>query len=54
MFFLRTVGFFAVGAADRMEEAMEIINIAIRDIHPYPNNPRKNSDAVDAVAESIR
>lgn len=33
---------------------MEIINIAIRDIHPYPNNPRKNSDAVDAVAESIR
>lgn len=33
---------------------MEIINIAIRDIHPYPNNLRKNSDAVDAVAESIR
>ena len=24
------------------------------DIHPYPNNPRKNDNAVDAVAESIR
>lgn len=23
------------------------------DIHPYPNNPRWNDDAVDAVAESI-
>ena len=55
VFFLRTVGFFrGGGAADRMEENMEIINVAIRDIHPYPNNPRKNSDAVDTVAESIR
>ena len=24
------------------------------DIHPYPNNPRKNDGAIDAVAESIR
>lgn len=27
---------------------------SLSDIHPYPNNPRKNDNAVDAVAESIR
>jgi len=26
----------------------------IADVHPYPNNPRINDDAVDAVATSIR
>ena len=26
----------------------------IADVHPYPNNPRSNDDAVDAVANSIR
>lgn len=26
----------------------------IEDIRPYPNNPRRNDGAVDAVAESIR
>lgn len=32
----------------------EILHVKIRDIHPYPGNPRKNDDAVDAVAASIR
>lgn len=29
-------------------------SVPIGDIVPYPNNPRKNDNAVDAVAESIR
>lgn len=29
-------------------------NLKLADIHPYENNPRKNDDAVNAVAESIR
>ena len=29
-------------------------SIALKDLHPYPNNPRKNDGAVDAVAASIR
>lgn len=33
---------------------MQIINIDIDKIIPYENNPRRNDDAVDAVAESIR
>lgn len=33
---------------------MELKTVKLADIHPYPNNPRKNSSAVDAVAESIR
>ena len=33
---------------------MQLIIKKLKDIHPYPNNPRKNDDAVDAVAESIR
>lgn len=32
----------------------EILHVKIGDIHPYPGNPRKNDDAVDAVAASIR
>ena len=28
--------------------------MSMEDIRPYPNNPRKNDGAVDAVAESIR
>ena len=33
---------------------MTIKDIEIGKIKPYENNPRKNDDAVDAVAESIR
>ena len=33
---------------------MQIISKNITDIHPYANNPRKNDQAVDAVANSIR
>lgn len=33
---------------------MQIKQLKMQDIHPYPNNPRKNDQAVDAVAESIR
>lgn len=32
---------------------MDIINIALKDLKPYENNPRKNDDAVKYVAESI-
>ena len=33
---------------------MQIITKKLLDIHPYANNPRKNDQAVDAVASSIR
>jgi len=33
---------------------MDIINIAMKDLKPYENNPRKNDDAVKYVAESIK
>lgn len=33
---------------------MKIIKMPIGDIKPYPNNPRKNDDAVAAVVESIK
>ena len=33
---------------------MEIIEMRIGDLIPYENNPRKNDDAVSAVAASIR
>lgn len=33
---------------------MEIINIKITDIKPYDKNPRKNDNAVDMVANSIK
>ena len=33
---------------------MELIKRKLSEIHPYPNNPRRNDQAVDAVAESIR
>ena len=33
---------------------MEIIKMPIGDIKPYPNNPRRNDDAVAAVMESIK
>lgn len=33
---------------------MELKKVKIADIIPYENNPRKNDEAVDAVAESIR
>lgn len=33
---------------------MEIVTRNLKDIRPYENNPRKNDNAVDAVAESIK
>ena len=33
---------------------MNIQNIALTDLHPYAKNPRKNDEAVNAVAASIR
>ena len=33
---------------------MQIITKKLSEIHPYANNPRKNDQAVDAVASSIR
>lgn len=33
---------------------MDIVIKKIKDIHPYEKNPRRNDDAVDYVAESIR
>lgn len=33
---------------------MELITVNLSEIHPYPNNPRKNDGAVEAVKESIR
>ncbi len=40
---------------DRKEGAqMEIIQKMIDDLIPYDNNPRKNDEAVEKVAESIR
>lgn len=33
---------------------MELVELALADIVPYENNPRRNDGAVDAVAESIR
>lgn len=33
---------------------MEIIKLKIDVVKPYENNPRKNDNAVSAVAESIK
>lgn len=33
---------------------MKLQLLKLNDIKPYPNNPRKNDDAVLAVMESIR
>lgn len=33
---------------------MMLETMKLSDIHPYENNPRKNDDAVNAVAESIK
>ena len=33
---------------------MQLVTRKLKDIHLYPNNPRKNAGAVEAVAESIR
>lgn len=35
-------------------EIMEIKIVSINKIKPYEKNPRKNDDAVDAVANSIK
>lgn len=33
---------------------MNILTLPLSDVHPYEKNPRKNDNAVDAVAASIR
>jgi len=33
---------------------MQLKTVRLSDIKPYPNNPRKNDEAVEAVAESVR
>ena len=33
---------------------MQIVTRKLSEIYPYENNPRKNAQAVEAVAESIR
>ena len=33
---------------------MKLMRLKLDQIHPYENNPRKNDEAVNAVAESIR
>jgi hypothetical protein len=33
---------------------MKIVNVPIGDVKPYPNNPRKNDEAVDGVMNSIK
>lgn len=33
---------------------MKLVKLKLEDITPYENNPRKNDDAVNAVAESIK
>lgn len=38
----------------RKGETMEIKMLGLNEITPYENNPRKNADAVDKVASSIR
>lgn len=37
-----------------MKEVLKVIDVQLEDIKPYPNNPRRNDAAVDAVAESIK
>ena len=33
---------------------MKLIELSIDEIIPYENNPRKNDNAVDKVAESLK
>lgn len=33
---------------------MKLETLKLTDVFPYENNPRKNDDAVNAVAESIK
>ena len=33
---------------------MNIIQLSLKEIHPYKNNPRKNDSAAEAVAASIK
>ena len=32
---------------------MNILQLPLEEVHPYKNNPRKNDNAVDAVAASL-
>ena len=36
------------------EAVMNILQLPMDEVHPYGNNPRKNDNAVEAVAASIR
>ena len=36
------------------EAVMNILQLPMDEVHPYGNNPRKNDNAVDAVAASIK
>ncbi len=40
--------------SEREERVMQIIEMKLADLVPYENNPRRNEQAVDAVANSIR
>ena len=33
---------------------MQIVNLKLEDIHPYPNNPRLNDEAVASLAKIIK
>ena len=33
---------------------MNILQLSMDEVHPYGNNPRKNDNAVEAVAASIK
>jgi len=33
---------------------MNILQLPLEEVHPYKSNPRKNDNAVDAVAASIK
>ena len=36
------------------EAVMNILQLPMDEVHPYGNNPRKNDNAVEAVAASIK
>ena len=33
---------------------MDVIYMSLKDIHPYPNNPRINDSAIEKVKNSIK
>lgn len=38
----------------KRDALMDVIYMSLKDIHPYPNNPRINGTAIEKVANSIR